>query len=84
MYNKIMKTLTVGEFKTNFSNVLGLITHGEEVTVSYGKSKKKIGVFVPYKKYTKQNKIKLGLLEGIASFKIKKDFKMTDEEFLAS
>jgi len=32
----------------------------------------------------KQKKLKLGLLEGIAFFKIHKDFKKTDEEFLKS
>jgi antitoxin (DNA-binding transcriptional repressor) of toxin-antitoxin stability system len=77
-----MKTLTVGEFKAKFSDVIEDLLSGEETTVTYGKKKEKIGVFVPYKK--KKQKIKLGLLEGKASAKFAKDFKMTDEEFLAS
>ena len=77
-----MKTLIVGEFKTNFSDVISQVLAGEEIAVAYGKKKKKIGVFVTYKK--KKQKIRLGLLEGKASAKFAKDFKMTDEELLAS
>ena len=49
----------------------------------YGKSKKKVAALVPYKNM-KSKKIKLGLLEGKASAKFARDFKMTDEEFLRS
>ncbi|KKR30464.1 prevent-host-death protein [Candidatus Woesebacteria bacterium RIFCSPHIGHO2_01_FULL_39_32] len=77
-----MKVLTVGEFKSKFSEVINQLLIGKEVGVTYGKSKKPIGVFVPYKSYKKKNKIKLGLLKGKASFKIKKGFKMTIDEFL--
>jgi len=79
-----MKVLSVGEFKAKFSDVVQELLLGKEVAVSYGKKKEKIGVMVPYKNYKKKNKIKLGLLEGKATFKIKKGFKMTDEEFLNS
>lgn len=77
-----MKTLTVGEFKSGFSQVLKDVEHGEEVIVSYGKNKRKVAAFVPFEKYEKKPKRQLGLLEGKAFCVIKKDFKITDEEFL--
>ncbi|PIR58671.1 MAG: prevent-host-death protein [Candidatus Pacebacteria bacterium CG10_big_fil_rev_8_21_14_0_10_56_10] len=75
-----MKTLTVGEFKAKFSEVIDNLLAGQETTVTYGKKKKIIGIFVPYNK----QKIKLGLLERKASVKFAPDFKMTDEELLVS
>lgn len=79
-----MYQLTVGQFKAKFSEVLGKVLQGESVSITYGKSKKKVAALVPYKKYIKSKKIKLGLLDGKASFKIHSDFKMTDQEFLQS
>lgn len=79
-----MKVLSVGEFKAKFSDVVQELLQGQEVAVSYGKKKEKIGVFVPYKNHKKKTKRKLGIWEGKASVKFAKDFKMTDEEFLAS
>jgi len=78
----IVYQLTVGQFKSKFSEVLGKVLQGESVGITYGKSKKKVAALVPYNKYISDNKIKLGILEGKASFKIKKGFKMTEEEFL--
>lgn len=78
-----MQQLTVGEFKSKFSKVLEKVLQGESVSITYGKSKKKVAALVPYK-HLKKAKFKLGLLEGKASFKIHPDFKITDEEFLKS
>jgi antitoxin (DNA-binding transcriptional repressor) of toxin-antitoxin stability system len=78
-----MYQLSVGEFKAKFSQVLEKVIAGETVGITYGKSKKKVAAIVPYKKVKKKG-ITLGILEGKASFKIHKDFKMTDEEFLNS
>lgn len=79
-----MIQLTVGQFKAKFSEVLEKVLSGETIGITYGKSKKKVAALVPYKKQVQTNRIKLGLLEGKASFKIKKGFKVTDEEFLKS
>ncbi|HAV56642.1 MAG TPA: prevent-host-death protein [Acinetobacter junii] len=79
-----MKVLTVGEFKAKFSDVIADILKGDEVAVSYGKKKEKIGVMVPYKIYEKKKVRKLGIWKGKATVKFAKDFKMTDEEFLNS
>lgn len=78
-----MHQLTVGQFKSKFSDVLAKVLQGESVGITYGKNKKKVAALVPYEKYASK-RIKLGSLVGKASFKIKKDFKMTDEEFLKS
>lgn len=79
-----MQQLTVGQFKSKFSEVLEKVLKGESIGITYGKTKKRVAAVIPYKKYLKQTKFKLGLLEGKASFKIHSDFKMTDEEFLKS
>lgn len=79
-----MNLLPVGEFKAKFSEVLQKVQQGSSFGITYGKDRKKVAMVVPYKKYMKKTEFKLGLLENKASFKIHKDFKMTDEEFLNS
>lgn len=80
-----MNQLTVGQFKSKFSEVLMKVLQGESIGITYGKNKKKVAALVPYKKYLKQKKrFILGLLEGKASFKIHDDFKISDEAFLKS
>jgi prevent-host-death family protein len=79
-----MKTLSVGEFKKSFSEVIKEVRRGEEVAVSFGKKKERIAVLIPFEKYRRGKKRKLGILEAKASFSIKKDFEITDEELLSS
>ncbi len=80
-----MQTLTVGEFKANFSEVLRNVQNGQEVVISYGKKKEKIAVLMPYDHVKPKVDRPLGLLQGKASFNIRAGFKMTtDEEFLLS
>lgn len=59
-----------------------MVLKGESVGITYGKNKKKVAALVPYSKYISGKKIKLGMLEGKATFKIKEGFKMTEAEFL--
>lgn len=75
-----MKILAVGEFKTHFSEVLDDVRHGEEFVVCYGRKKEKVAVVIPYEKYMKQP-VQLGVMEGAATYRVRDDFKMTDEEF---
>lgn len=79
-----MNQLTVGQFKSKFSEVLEKVRSGESVGITYGKSKKKVAALIPYNKYIKQAKFKLGLLKGKATFKTYSDFKITDQELLQS
>jgi antitoxin (DNA-binding transcriptional repressor) of toxin-antitoxin stability system len=82
LYLLNMKTLTVANLKANFSVVLDDIKKGQEIIVEYGKKHEKLAVIIPYKKYNK-TKRKVGILKGKASYEIRPDFKMTDEELLS-
>ncbi|RDC54170.1 prevent-host-death protein [Pedobacter chinensis] len=76
-----MKKMSVGEFKTHFSEVIEQVKEGREIAVTYGKKKEVIGYFVP-KLDKKEGKRKLGILDGKAEIIFRDDFKMTEEEFL--
>ena len=75
-----MKTMSVGEFKTHFSDVLEQVKAGEKIAVTFGKKKEIVGYFLP--EMPQQPKRKLGILEGKATFSFDSDFEITDEEFL--
>ena len=79
-----MQTLTIGELKGKFSEVLEKVRLGEKIIISYGKKKEKVAVIVPYASYVLEPDRKLGLLKGRAECHIHDDFEMTDEEILAS
>jgi antitoxin (DNA-binding transcriptional repressor) of toxin-antitoxin stability system len=76
-----MKALTIAEVKTHFSDILFQVRTGEKVKILYGKSKKPIAMIVPLEedKYTHR---KIGILDGIASYKEEGDGKISLEEFL--
>ena len=78
-----MKNLNVGELKAHFSEVLEDIKEGKRVVISFGKQKEKLAVIIPYASYTHRRR-HLGLLSGRANFKIKKGFKISEEDFLAA
>jgi len=79
-----METLSIGELKAKFSEVLEKVKSGQEIVISYGKKREKVAVILPYAAYAgKINRI-LGLLKGQAGFVIHDDFKMTDDEILDS
>jgi len=78
-----MKTYTVGELKAHFSEVLDMVQEGNEIAISYGRKKEIVAHIVPPKK-KKKAKRKLGALEGKASVRFHKNWKMTTEEFLNS
>lgn len=79
-----METIKVGELKTNFSQILQRVQAGEEIVISFGKKGTKVAVLMPYRKYKRESPRPLGLLKGKATFKMKADFQMTDEELLGS
>ena len=72
--------MSVGEFKTHFSEVLERVKAGEEIAVTYGKKKEVVGYFLPEK--PQKPKRQLGLLEGKVEVIFTPDFEMTTEEFL--
>ena len=76
-----MRTLTIGDLKTNFSEVLKAVQAGEEFAIAFGKRKEVIAYLIP-KQLRKKEKRKIGILEGKASVIFNDDFKITTEEFL--
>lgn len=77
-----MKTMPVGDFKARFSEVLDLVKHGEEVVISYGRSKEPVAVLVPYASYRSRNAVATGALAAGGSVRFADDFEMTDEELV--
>jgi len=79
-----MKTLSVGEIKTHFSDILKRVKHGEKIAIGYGKQKRKVAVIVPYDEFQPRENRKLGPLQDKAYFEMQNGFKMADEELLIS
>jgi prevent-host-death family protein len=77
-----MKTLQSAEAKTHFSSVLKDIEAGNEVAIVNGRKKETVAVIIPYEKWKKNQKRRLGTLEGKMSVKFAEDFSMTDEELI--
>jgi len=77
-----MKSLSVGEFKTHFSEVLEKVQQGESFGILYGKEKKLVAEINPPKKAARKKKRKLGVLDGKMEIIFADDFKMTDEELI--
>lgn len=79
-----MQTISVGELKARFSEVLDRVVKGEEIIISYGKKREKVAVLLPYTRYHNRKDRKLGTLKDRAICVIHKNFKMTDEDMLIS
>ncbi|MFL6373119.1 MAG: type II toxin-antitoxin system Phd/YefM family antitoxin [Pyrinomonadaceae bacterium] len=77
-----MKSLPVGEFKAQLSDVLDQVQQGESFEVTYGKNKKPVARLIPIEPRKPKKKRKLGVLEGKVKFVFADNFKMTEEEFL--
>jgi antitoxin (DNA-binding transcriptional repressor) of toxin-antitoxin stability system len=78
-----MKTMTVGELKAHFSEVLSQLSkNGEPVAISYGKKKEKIAAIIPYSQLKPQTARTLGVMQDKASYVIHENFALTDEELL--
>jgi prevent-host-death family protein len=78
-----MKTVTIGELKARFSELLKEVQEGEEIEVAFGKRKEVVAYLVP-KSYKKSTPRKLGILQHKGKVRFAEDFKMTEEEFLGA
>jgi len=76
-----MRTMTVGEFKSRFSEVLKDVEKGERIGITFGRKKEVKAMLVPTEDSKKEPR-KLGILQGKGTVVFKKDFKMTDEELI--
>jgi len=76
--------IQVAKLKTNFSDILQSIQNsGKSYIIEYGKNRKKVAMIIPYdRELEKQSERKFGILKDRGSFKIKKDFSISDEELL--
>lgn len=80
-----MKTMTVGELKTHFSEVLEqLARNGEPIAISYGRKRQKVAALVPYSQIATDAKRPLGVMKGRGHCVIHDDFRMSDEELLGA
>lgn len=75
-----MLQMTVGDFKSRFSQVLDSVLQGNEVEILYGRAKRPVARLSPIQECRPPRTI--GTLEGIASFSMEGDGKITMEEFL--
>jgi antitoxin (DNA-binding transcriptional repressor) of toxin-antitoxin stability system len=74
-----MKTMTVGEFKTRFSEVVDLILKGEEVEITYGRKRNVIATLIPKKKEILKER-EFGKWENMPGFYMADDFNETTYE----
>ena len=77
-----MKTMTVADFKSRFSEALDAVRDGETIVVSYGRNRRKVAAMVPYADLKAQPKRPLGLLKAKLRVSFGRDFAMTDDELL--
>ena len=78
-----MLALKRTEVIANWPGVLERIQNGETIVVQNEKNAERIAVIMPFAQYQRKGQRPLGLLKGKAHFKIKRNFKMTDKEFLS-
>ena len=76
-----MKTMQIGTLKTNISSLIERIENGEEITLTKGSNNRPLAIVKPYIEKSPKKR-KLDILKGKASFKLMKDFIITDEELL--
>jgi antitoxin (DNA-binding transcriptional repressor) of toxin-antitoxin stability system len=76
-----MENLTVGEFKANFSEMIEKVKKGQRIGVLFGKSRKPVGMFVPFEDDQVLKKRTIGILEGKATYEWAEE-EMTEEELI--
>lgn len=77
-----MKSLPVGEFKAQFSEVLEMVQRGETIEIVFGKKKTPVARIVPINGSKPKKKRKFGILDGKVKFVFADNFKMTEDEIL--
>ena len=77
-----MKAVTHNEVKKNFLHILEMVQRGEEIMIRNEQNQKNIAVIIPYDTYQKRRERPLGILKGKATYTIKNDFTITDEELV--
>lgn len=80
-----MKTMTVADFKSQFSTVVDELKKGNEVAITYGRRKELLATVVPQSKMQKPDySVAVGDLKKAGRTYSMNNFEMTDEELLTS
>ncbi|MCL2491298.1 MAG: type II toxin-antitoxin system prevent-host-death family antitoxin [Coriobacteriia bacterium] len=79
-----MVQFPIAEAKSRFSEVLKIVESGSPVAITRGKKREVVAYFIHPSEYEKPAERKLGDLEHWGEITFSDDWKMTDEEFLAS
>ena len=77
-----MRTLTVAEIKTNFSDILGAVQQGEKFEILFEAATEPVAMIVPAQ--CPKTARKIGILDGKAQFTIHGGSKITENEFLGT
>jgi antitoxin (DNA-binding transcriptional repressor) of toxin-antitoxin stability system len=77
-----VKAMTIGEFKSRFSEALDAVRKGESITVTFGRKRKAVAIVSPVP--AKGTKRPLGLLAGKARIVIADDWEINDSKFLGT
>jgi antitoxin (DNA-binding transcriptional repressor) of toxin-antitoxin stability system len=77
-----MKTISLAEAETNVKSFLYDIAAGNELTITNGTDEEMIAVIIPYEKWAKASKRRLGTLQKKGSVVFENDFSMTAEELV--
>ena len=75
-----MKTMTVGRFKAEFSQVLASVAKGHSVAIAYGRKHVPVAVMGPYRPKTEERT--LGVFGGRVRYAWVGDGKISDEDLL--
>ena len=76
-----MKTMTVGEFKAHFSDVVEQVKAGAGFAVTYGRKKEIVGYFLPGSQMLKPKR-QLGIVKDKVQVSFKPDYQITEEDML--
>ena len=79
-----MTTRTIGEFKARFSDILEEVRRGAVVGVRYCSGKQPVALLVPPDQAPPVAPRRLGPLQGKASFRLKRGFKMSEAQLPGS
>jgi len=77
-----MEALTQNEVINNILKILEMVKSGEDIIIKNEENQKNVAVIISYEKYKNNQERPLGILKGKATYKIRDDFKITDEELL--
>ncbi len=77
-----MLIVTIGDLKSQFSDILKKVQLGEEVAIAFGRKKEVLAYIVPKQFRDAQPPRPVGLLDGKVKMSISKDFKMSEAELI--